>query len=564
MELEPTNPKFLKKLKAGLSCSSTLQTKSLGQRMIDFRISGKGMATSFNRSMPMEERQCSTDLREERGRDRNLGFCLRALLELTLSFSRMGRVKLKIKRLENINGRQATFAKRRLGIMKKASELSILCDIDIVLLMFSPTGKPAICKGKRSNLEEVIAKFAQLTPQERAKRKLESLEALKKTFKKLDHDVNIQEFLGTSSQTIEDLKNEANLLNNQISELHTRLSHWTEIDKINSVEQLGQMENSLRESINQIQSRKENIQKQQFMPLQCTNQFNDIQIPLRMSSELQPLSWIAHNDSQHMVLPDDSNLLLHKDVECSASSSFGSYTSYLGSSTKTDLSNPGQENGVLSDLTSTASLRLQLGGQLQYLPYNFNLLNDHKFQPAAEMNSHENPIDYHPNKSFEAPTPVYETNLLGWAPTAGPCSVTTMFDEHLFGPASFPQEATCQSFVVTHGVAGLNQKGKRHKVIMAAESMALFFFLTWIELFIESYTAKCWLIQNKMGFILAQKLISVSASSELGTSVGLAKGPGWWGNIVGHHCTAVTGCDLEGEALAIEIVVALPILAPVS
>ncbi|RXI08599.1 hypothetical protein DVH24_022743 [Malus domestica] len=61
---------------------------------------------------------------------------------------RMGRVKLKIKGLENTNGRQATYAKRKNGIMKKANELSILCDIDIVLLMFSPTGKPSLCNGE--------------------------------------------------------------------------------------------------------------------------------------------------------------------------------------------------------------------------------------------------------------------------------------------------------------------------------------------------------------------------------------------------------------------------------
>ncbi|KAI8029446.1 Agamous-like MADS-box protein AGL65 [Camellia lanceoleosa] len=52
------------------------------------------------------------------------------------------------------------------------------------------------------NIEEVITKFTQLTPQERTKRKLESLEALKKTFKKLNHDVNIQDFLGSSIYTM--------------------------------------------------------------------------------------------------------------------------------------------------------------------------------------------------------------------------------------------------------------------------------------------------------------------------------------------------------------------------
>ena len=46
-----------------------------------------------------------------------------------------------------MNGRQATYAKRKSGIMKKANELSILCDIDIVLLTFSPTGKPSLCNG---------------------------------------------------------------------------------------------------------------------------------------------------------------------------------------------------------------------------------------------------------------------------------------------------------------------------------------------------------------------------------------------------------------------------------
>lgn len=61
----------------------------------------------------------------------------------------MGRVKLKIKRLENVNSRQTTYAKRKNGILKKANELAILCDIDLILLMFSPTsGKPSLSVGK--------------------------------------------------------------------------------------------------------------------------------------------------------------------------------------------------------------------------------------------------------------------------------------------------------------------------------------------------------------------------------------------------------------------------------
>lgn len=61
----------------------------------------------------------------------------------------MGRVKLKIKRLESTSNRQITYSKRRNGILKKAKELSILCDIDLILLMFSPTGKPTLVRGER-------------------------------------------------------------------------------------------------------------------------------------------------------------------------------------------------------------------------------------------------------------------------------------------------------------------------------------------------------------------------------------------------------------------------------
>ncbi|KAM6571064.1 agamous-like MADS-box protein AGL30 isoform X1 [Cannabis sativa] len=348
----------------------------------------------------------------------------------------MGRVKLKIKKLENTNGRQATYAKRKHGIMKKANELSILCDIDIILLMFSPTGKPSLCSGKRSSIEEVIAKFAQLTPQERAKRKLESLEALKKTFKKLDHDVNIQEFLGTSSQTIEELSNQATLFQTQLSEIHKRLSYWTNPDKIDSVEHLGQMENSLRESLNQIRSHKENLQKQQFMSLDCTSQFqNGLHIPFRVGADqqLQPLSWMPNNDTQNIVLPDDPNLLSHRDMECSTSSSFGSYSGYFGMGRNPEISNSGQENGMVTDLSRTTPMRLQLnGGQFPYAPYNLNVLSDQKFQPQTEMNPQENTVDYQVNGNFEVPRHGYETNHQNsWASTAGPYAVS-MLDETLY------------------------------------------------------------------------------------------------------------------------------------
>ncbi|XP_048439170.1 agamous-like MADS-box protein AGL11 isoform X1 [Pyrus x bretschneideri] len=53
----------------------------------------------------------------------------------------MGRGKIEIKRIENTTNRQVTFCKRRNGLLKKAYELSILCDAEIALIVFSSRGR---------------------------------------------------------------------------------------------------------------------------------------------------------------------------------------------------------------------------------------------------------------------------------------------------------------------------------------------------------------------------------------------------------------------------------------
>nr|AQM52306.1 AGL15-2 [Monotropa hypopitys] len=53
----------------------------------------------------------------------------------------MGRGKIEIKKIENANTRQVTFSKRRVGLLKKAKELAILCDAEVAVIVFSSTGK---------------------------------------------------------------------------------------------------------------------------------------------------------------------------------------------------------------------------------------------------------------------------------------------------------------------------------------------------------------------------------------------------------------------------------------
>jgi MADS-box transcription factor, plant len=49
--------------------------------------------------------------------------------------------KVEIKRIENTTNRQVTFCKRRNGLLKKAYELSVLCDAEIALIIFSSRGR---------------------------------------------------------------------------------------------------------------------------------------------------------------------------------------------------------------------------------------------------------------------------------------------------------------------------------------------------------------------------------------------------------------------------------------
>ncbi|KAJ8475764.1 hypothetical protein OPV22_019491 [Ensete ventricosum] len=64
----------------------------------------------------------------------------------------MGRGRVELKRIENKINRQVTFAKRRNGLLKKAYELSVLCDAEVALIIFSNRGKLyEFCSSSRPN-----------------------------------------------------------------------------------------------------------------------------------------------------------------------------------------------------------------------------------------------------------------------------------------------------------------------------------------------------------------------------------------------------------------------------
>ncbi|OWM64770.1 hypothetical protein CDL15_Pgr028487 [Punica granatum] len=68
-----------------------------------------------------------------------------------------GRKKIEIKRIANKSNQQVTFSKRRTGMFKKASELSILCGAQVAIIVFSPVHK-IFCFGHPS-VEAVLNRY---------------------------------------------------------------------------------------------------------------------------------------------------------------------------------------------------------------------------------------------------------------------------------------------------------------------------------------------------------------------------------------------------------------------
>ncbi|GAB1597921.1 myocyte-specific enhancer factor 2A-like [Argonauta hians] len=71
----------------------------------------------------------------------------------------MGRKKIQITRINDERNRQVTFTKRKFGLMKKAYELSVLCDCEIALIIFTSGNK--LYQYASSDMDKVLLKYTE-------------------------------------------------------------------------------------------------------------------------------------------------------------------------------------------------------------------------------------------------------------------------------------------------------------------------------------------------------------------------------------------------------------------
>lgn len=71
----------------------------------------------------------------------------------------MGRKKIQISRIMDERNRQVTFTKRKFGLMKKAYELSVLCDCEIALIIFNSSNR--LFQYASTDMDKVLLKYTE-------------------------------------------------------------------------------------------------------------------------------------------------------------------------------------------------------------------------------------------------------------------------------------------------------------------------------------------------------------------------------------------------------------------
>ncbi|EPS70373.1 hypothetical protein M569_04388, partial [Genlisea aurea] len=142
----------------------------------------------------------------------------------------MVRGKIQIKRIEDSSSRHVTFSKRRSGILKKAFELSVLCDAEVAAIIFSAKGRLYEFSSS-SSIDETINRYMMndINASQTIKKKNAAAE-------QTDPETELRKTL----ERVDDLRGK--LLGEKLDEC--------------SIEELEKLENQLATSISKVRSKK--------------------------------------------------------------------------------------------------------------------------------------------------------------------------------------------------------------------------------------------------------------------------------------------------------------------
>uniref|UniRef100_A0A673GWI5 Myocyte-specific enhancer factor 2C-like n=1 Tax=Sinocyclocheilus rhinocerous TaxID=307959 RepID=A0A673GWI5_9TELE len=116
----------------------------------------------------------------------------------------MGRKKIQITRIMDERNRQVTFTKRKFGLMKKAYELSVLCDCEIALIIFNSTNK--LFQYASTDMDKVLLKYTEYNEPHESRTNSDIVEALSKKENKGGESLELESALALTPRTEEKYK----------------------------------------------------------------------------------------------------------------------------------------------------------------------------------------------------------------------------------------------------------------------------------------------------------------------------------------------------------------------
>eukprot|EP00262_Sarcandra_glabra_P004276 TRINITY_DN1523_c0_g1_i1.p1 TRINITY_DN1523_c0_g1~~TRINITY_DN1523_c0_g1_i1.p1 ORF type:complete len:221 (-),score=51.85 TRINITY_DN1523_c0_g1_i1:260-922(-) len=201
----------------------------------------------------------------------------------------MVRGKTQMRRIENATSRQVTFSKRRNGLLKKAFELSVLCDAEVGVIVFSPRGK--LYEFSSSSMPKTIDRY-----------------------QKSSKDVTVNN--KAIEQTMQHWKYEAGNMAKKIELLEASKRKLMGEDLGScSIEEMQSIENQLERSLSNIRGRKNQLIKEQIEQLKENVQIlsEENAILSKKCEVVQQQQQQQSSDPGEVVPYDDS--LEHPDVE---------------------------------------------------------------------------------------------------------------------------------------------------------------------------------------------------------------------------------------------------------
>ncbi|KAK6468182.1 myocyte-specific enhancer factor 2B isoform X1 [Huso huso] len=111
----------------------------------------------------------------------------------------MGRKKIQISRILDQRNRQVTFTKRKFGLMKKAYELSVLCDCEIALIIFNSNNR--LFQYASTDMDKVLLKYTEYSEPHESRTNTDILETLRRKGLGLDApDLDSEEAMSVAAE----------------------------------------------------------------------------------------------------------------------------------------------------------------------------------------------------------------------------------------------------------------------------------------------------------------------------------------------------------------------------